>query len=124
MLPSVGYDARLLSVPVRVVGFEPTLSGAPGRRIARRSHTLSTQFRRLGSNQRPPPLQGGALPVELHRNRSDQRRQQESNLFETALQAAAWPSGPGVITCQEPAVGLEPTGSALRGRCPARRAAP
>ena len=52
------------------------------------------------------------------------RRQQESNLFEAALQAAAWPSGPGVSNNQEPAVGLEPTRSALRGRCPSRRAAP
>ena len=53
-----------------------------------------------------------------------QRRPQESNLFEAALQAAAWPSGPGVLTSQEPAVGLEPTRSALRGRCPAPRASP
>src|SRR5262245_16212137 len=40
------------------------------------------------------------------------------------LQPTAWPSGPGVIKEQEPAVGLEPTSSALRGRCPARRASP
>jgi hypothetical protein len=34
------------------------------------------------------------------------------------------PFGPGVINDQEPAVGLEPTLSALRERCPARRASP
>ena len=31
--PSVGYDACLLSIPVRGVGIEPTLSGSQGRRI-------------------------------------------------------------------------------------------
>src|SRR5437016_2662971 len=40
------------------------------------------------------------------------------------LQPAAWPSGPGVIHQRKPAVGLEPTWSALRERCPARRASP
>src|SRR5947199_186834 len=40
------------------------------------------------------------------------------------LQPIAWPSGPCVIEEQEPAVGLEPTWSALRGRCPACRASP
>lgn len=56
------------------------------------AHSLRGQFRRLGSNQRPPRFQRGALPTELHRNRSD------------------------------PAVRLEPTSSALRGWCPAGRA--
>src|SRR6266545_161102 len=41
MLPSVGCDARLLFVPVRMGGFEPTLSGIPRRRIPRLSHILS-----------------------------------------------------------------------------------
>lgn len=40
------------------------------------------------------------------------------------LQPTAWPSGPGIIEEQEPAVGLEPTSSALRRRCPACRASP
>ena len=41
------------------------------------------------------------------------------------LQPTAWPSGPGVtFISQEPAVGLEPTSSALRGWCPACRATP
>lgn len=56
--------------------------------------------------------------------RDNQRRRQESNLLEIGLQPTAWPSSPGVINHPEPAVGLEPTGSALRGRCPTRRAAP
>ena len=41
-----------------------------------------------------------------------------------SLQPTAWPSGPSLIEEQEPAVGLEPTWSALRGRCPACRASP
>jgi hypothetical protein len=41
------------------------------------------------------------------------------------LQPTTWPSGPGVFVIgPEPAVGLEPTWSALRGRCPACRASP
>lgn len=48
---------------VRMAGFEPALSGTPSRRIARLSYILSEQFRRLGSNQRPPRFQRGALTV-------------------------------------------------------------
>src|SRR2546423_168337 len=54
------------------------------------------QFRRLGSNQRPPPLQGGALPPELHRNQFRDAGRSRTCLI-VGLQPTAWPSGPGVF---------------------------
>ena len=60
---------------------------------------------------------------ELHRNR--QRRRQESNLLQSRVAADRLAVRPRRhLRHQEPAVGLEPTWSALRGRCPARRASP
>src|SRR3954453_22463917 len=78
-------------------GFEPALSGTPGRRIPGLSHTLSEQFRRLESNQRPPPLQGGALPAELHRNPSIRDAGRSRTRLIVGLQPTAWPPGPGVL---------------------------
>src|SRR6266566_1057512 len=48
---------------------------------------------------------------------------QESNLLLVGLQPTAWPSSPGVIKDQEPAVGLEPTRAPLQEGCSACRAA-
>lgn len=41
------------------------------------------------------PASTGCSTLELHRIRS-QRRRQESNLLQTGLQPVAWPSSPGV----------------------------
>lgn len=105
-----------------MVGFEPTLSGPPNRRIPRLSYILresvqgdlnprihhgkvagcqATSWTRFvassGGWSRTsglPVFSGTLLPSELHRNMS------------------------------EPAVGVEPTRAALRERCSAHRAAP
>jgi hypothetical protein len=103
MLPSVGYDARLPSVPVRMAGFEPAVSGTPSRRIARLSHILSgQQFRRLGSNQRPPRFRRGALPPELHRNRRGTRASGGTRTHFVRLTRAV--PGPSSIAglCEQP----------------------
>src|SRR6516165_11153259 len=44
--------------------------------------------------------------------------------FKVGLQPTAGAVRSDVFREQEPAVGLEPTSTALRGRCPARRASP
>ncbi len=43
MLPSVGYDAFLFSVTVRMAGFEPAFSSTPSWRIARLSYILKRE---------------------------------------------------------------------------------
>jgi hypothetical protein len=54
----------------------------------------------------------------------DQRRRQESNLLRSRVAADRLAVRPRRHLLQEPAVGLEPTSSALRERCPARQASP
>ena len=69
-------------------------------------------------NQRPSPLQGDALPAELHRNTSETPAGVEPALSRVAADRLAFRPR----RLQEPAVGLEPTRSALQERCPACRA--
>src|SRR5258707_527299 len=93
MLPSVGCDARLRFVPVRMVGFEPTLSGTPSRRIARLSHILIRAAQVARAVFTPPTLWAAEAEGDrascMNYTGIDQRRRQGSNLRPVGLQPTA-----------------------------------
>jgi hypothetical protein len=104
-----------------MVGFEPTLSGTPSRRIARLSHILSETVPAAGVEPAASAF-SARRSYRLSYTGMSKRPWWESNPRHAILQIAASPLDHRIRT--EPAVGLEPTSSALRGRCPARRASP
>ena len=67
--------------------------------VHRRAHCVPVWCPRQGSNLRPPPYQGGALPAELHGRVSGAKRGRAS--MEMA-----------------PPAGFEPATLGLEGRCP------
>jgi hypothetical protein len=107
-----------------MAGFEPAFSSTPSWRIARLSYILSETVPAAGVEPAASAF-SARRSHHLSYTGKSQRRRQESNLLDSRVAAdrlAVRPQRPFII--KEPAVGLEPTSSALLGRCPARRASP
>src|SRR5688572_24107686 len=106
-----------------MAGFEPAISGTPSRRIAKLSHILNKAVPAAGVE--PAAFAFSARrSYRLSYTGISQRRRQESNLLRSRVAADRLALRPRRHHLQEPAVGLEPTSSALRERCPACRASP
>ena len=108
---------------VRMAGFEPAFSSTPSWRIARLSYILTRgSSGGWGRTSGLRVFSAALLPPELHRNQSETPAGVEPASSRVAADRLA--VRPRRHQDQEPAVGLEPTWSALRGRCPACRASP